>query len=126
MSRPAVDKRYFYRLEKDLDVRFRINGEEQRGEFVGKSRNVSAGGMLLACEPLDVATIERLVTGQPSLACRIRLQAEDWIEATARVTWSEGVHRIGVHFIEVAAEDQERIERFVIEHHTSQRQPAAR
>lgn len=123
MPDQVVDKRYFYRLAKDLDVRFRIIGEEPRGEFVGRSRNISGGGMLLACEPLDVATVERLVTGQRSLACRFCLQRDEWIEAIARVTWSEGVHRIGVHFTDVTAADQERIDRFLVEHHASQGEP---
>jgi c-di-GMP-binding flagellar brake protein YcgR len=122
MASDTIEKRFFFRLATSLPVRFRILGKETSGEYAGQCSNLSAGGMLMTCDPVDARTLDELVGARRHLLVRVRLgEGDDWVESRARVIWSEGEHRLGVRFEDLPAAEQRRVQDFVLAHYASQR-----
>ncbi|MCE9582301.1 MAG: PilZ domain-containing protein [Planctomycetes bacterium] len=121
------ERRDFVRVSADIIVRYRfqlISGATRKATeqvLTGATANLSGGGLLLRGPLPDIAIVTELVTGKATLEVELTLPSDPRpILAKARCAWVETVDEatmkchLGLRFTQIAAEEKERIFRYVI------------
>ena len=119
------ERREFVRVRLAVPVRYAfmdMGGTRlPPGVSEGSSVNLSGGGLLLQGKVHDLAWTTDLLTQRIGVALSIQLPGElAFVQALARVAWLEAIDpaskrcNLGLRFKELAREDQDRIQRFVI------------
>jgi c-di-GMP-binding flagellar brake protein YcgR len=117
------ERRDFVRVATDIPVRYRFRlGEDTAQEvFGGTTTNLSGGGLLLHGRLPGISAVTQLLTQRATLELEMTLPGDPHvIRATARCAWIESIDEAtlmchyGLRFAEIAAEDKDRIFRFVI------------
>ena len=120
-----MEHRDFVKLRSPLTVRYKfVNAQGEKLSptlFEGSTANLSAGGMLLAGRIPDPAWVVDLLTGRVWVALNLAIPGDaEPIKAVSKVAWIErmepdlSVCPIGLVFEEIAADDKNRIQRYVI------------
>lgn len=120
------ERRDFVRVAADIPVRYRFRSQKSPVGvtdkiLTGATANLSGGGLLLRGPLPEIAIVTELVTGKATLEVELALPGDpDPIRGKARCAWVETVDEatmrchLGLRFTEIAAEDKERIFRYVI------------
>ena len=120
------ERRDFVRVAADISVRYRFRSPRSSAAvtdkiLTGATTNLSGGGLLLRGPLPEIAIVTELLTGKAMLDVELLLPGDAReIRAKARCAWVETVDEetmrchLGLGFTEIAAEDKERIFRYVI------------
>jgi len=120
------ERRDFVRVASDIPVRYRFMSQRSPVGvtdkiLTGATANLSGGGLLLRGPLPEIAIVTELVTGKATLEIELSLPGDpNAIRGKARCAWVETVDEatmrchLGLRFTEIAAEDKERIFRYVI------------
>ncbi|MCK6473197.1 MAG: PilZ domain-containing protein [Planctomycetes bacterium] len=123
----AKDRRKFVRVNTDLKVRFKFiwlaPGKPHDLEmFEGCTRNLSRDGMLLIGKLPNLDWISHLLMSKLVLGVVLEMPGgQPSVKALCRTAWLEAIDEeskrtaFGLVFSEITAEDQGRVQRFVIE-----------
>jgi hypothetical protein len=123
----GLDKqdRIHFRLPLCLEVNYRYFTElepprEEEPIHVGRTENLSNGGLLLNADDPPLELAGDLLSGRVGLALSIELAGGEPVRALARVAWIEGLGqgggcRMGLRFQEITGRSRDRITDLLLE-----------
>jgi c-di-GMP-binding flagellar brake protein YcgR len=125
MSEYIGERRKYYRLNFELDVRYKFVSQvlqiQQNKFFEGKSNNISIGGILLKGVVPEISYISGLFLGEIRILLYIFLPLQDEpIKAIGELRHIEIVDKniklytMGLEFIEITAENKNRLTEFIV------------
>ena len=124
MAENGSERRQYVRVKVELPVRYKFFSQEDdlehKEEFEGKTRNISAGGMLLIAHIPNMDWITSLLRQKMYLGVRMELPEREPVKALARVAWVGAMDEesrtcaLGLSFKEITKPDQDKLFGYVI------------
>ncbi len=120
----GANRREYVRIETEIPVRYKFFSQEGKleldEELDGKTRNVSAGGILLVAEIPNMDWITSLLRQTMYVGIRMELPERGTVKALARVAWVGSMDEeartcaLGLQFKEITKDDRDKLFEYVI------------
>ena len=120
----GAERRRYVRVDAEVPVRYKFFSQEDDlalgEEFEGKTKNVSAGGILLTVRIPNMDWITSLLRQKMYLGIKLELPDREPVRTLARVAWVGSMDEetqtcaLGLSFKEITKADQDKLFEYII------------